>query len=165
MYGQQHRPRVRRSRPAAVHTGHAPAADAVVFGRCHERSVGRQRIELAQQQGAVDGNQRAGTGQTVQVHVRNGSRGGIRRVAATRYDVYCDTYVQNLFLIYICVRTLFCLFIAVVVVIEMPSFFFLFSIFKPLFSINTIRRFYYYCYLFFRHVSRAKYEIVRILSR
>lgn len=50
------RPRVRRSRAAAVYTGHAAASDAVVFSRRLERSVGQQRIELAEQRD-VDGNQ------------------------------------------------------------------------------------------------------------
>lgn len=80
-------PRVRRPGPAAVHTGHAAAADAVVPGGRAGRPVGRPRVGPAArrpQQATADGHQRAGTGrQTVQVHVRHGPRGGVRRAAAT----------------------------------------------------------------------------------
>lgn len=41
LYGL-HGPRMRRPRPAAIHTGHAAAANAVVFGRRPERSAGQQ---------------------------------------------------------------------------------------------------------------------------
>lgn len=51
-------PRVRRSRAAAFHTGHAPAANAVVFGRRLGGTVGQQRNGLAQGQGATDGHPR-----------------------------------------------------------------------------------------------------------
>lgn len=77
------RPRVRRPGPAAVHPGHAAAADAVVPDGRAGRPVGRQRVQLAAQQGAADGDQRAGTRETVQIHVRHGPRGGICRATAT----------------------------------------------------------------------------------
>lgn len=84
LYGR-YWPGMRGSRSTTVHTGHATTSNAVVLGGRIERPIGQQRIELAEQ-GATDGNQRAGTGQTMQIHVRHRSRGGICRITSTRFD-------------------------------------------------------------------------------